>query len=99
MTPHRTKINESYWWEILIDRNDPRVNVEFLMKNALPGQSQPGASPSGARLFGMVGLCHKHARWREAVCAPIEQGLRRHYKESLTFHLMPASASCGHSVA
>jgi len=31
MPPHTTQINESYWWEILIDRSDPRVNVEFLM--------------------------------------------------------------------
>ena len=31
MTPHTTQINESYWWEILIDRSDPKVNVEFLM--------------------------------------------------------------------
>jgi hypothetical protein len=31
MPPYTTQINESYWWEILIDRSDPRVNVEFLM--------------------------------------------------------------------
>src|SRR5262249_5464658 len=31
MPPHTATINESYWWEILIDRSDPRVNVEFLM--------------------------------------------------------------------
>ena len=24
------QINESYWWEIIIERTDPRVNVEFL---------------------------------------------------------------------
>jgi hypothetical protein len=24
------KINESYWWEVLIERTNPRVNVEFL---------------------------------------------------------------------
>jgi hypothetical protein len=27
---HRLKINESYWWEIVIERTNPRVNVEFL---------------------------------------------------------------------
>jgi len=31
MPPYTTQINESYWWEVLIDRSDPRVNVEFLM--------------------------------------------------------------------
>ncbi len=31
MPPYTAQINESYWWEILIDRSDPRVNVEFLM--------------------------------------------------------------------
>ena len=31
MPAYKTQINESYWWEILIDRSDPRVNVEFLM--------------------------------------------------------------------
>ena len=31
MPPHTTQINESYWWEILIERSDPRVNVEFLV--------------------------------------------------------------------
>jgi hypothetical protein len=31
MPPYTTQINESYWWEILIDRFDPRLNVEFLM--------------------------------------------------------------------
>jgi len=31
MAPYTTQINESYWWEVLIDRSDPRVNVEFLM--------------------------------------------------------------------
>ena len=31
MPPYKTQINESYWWEILIDCSDPRVNVEFLM--------------------------------------------------------------------
>ena len=24
------QINKSYWWEIIIERTDPRVNVEFL---------------------------------------------------------------------
>jgi hypothetical protein len=24
------KINESYWWEVVIERTNPRVNVEFL---------------------------------------------------------------------
>lgn len=24
------KINESYWWDVSIERSDPRVNVEFL---------------------------------------------------------------------
>jgi hypothetical protein len=24
------KINESYWWDVVIERTDPRVNVEFL---------------------------------------------------------------------
>ena len=24
------KINESYWWDVLIERTNPRVNVEFL---------------------------------------------------------------------
>jgi hypothetical protein len=28
---YTAQINESYWWEILIDRSDPAVNVEFLM--------------------------------------------------------------------
>ena len=27
---YTAKINESYWWEILIERTDPRLNVEFL---------------------------------------------------------------------
>ena len=27
---HTLKINESYWWEIVIERTNPRVNVEFL---------------------------------------------------------------------
>jgi hypothetical protein len=27
---YTTKINESYWWEVLIERTNPRVNVEFL---------------------------------------------------------------------
>ena len=31
MPPYKTQINESYWWEILIDRSNPRLNVEFLM--------------------------------------------------------------------
>ena len=31
MPPYTAQINESYWWEILIDRSDPSVNVEFLM--------------------------------------------------------------------
>ena len=24
------KINESYWWDVTIERTNPRVNVEFL---------------------------------------------------------------------
>ena len=28
--PYIIKINESYWWDVLIERTDPRVNVEFL---------------------------------------------------------------------
>ena len=24
------KINESYWWDVSIERTNPRVNVEFL---------------------------------------------------------------------
>jgi hypothetical protein len=28
---HTLKINESYWWEIVIERTNPLVNVEFLM--------------------------------------------------------------------
>jgi hypothetical protein len=28
---HTLKINESYWWEIVIERTNPRLNVEFLM--------------------------------------------------------------------
>jgi hypothetical protein len=27
---YTVKINESYWWEIVIERTDPRINVEFL---------------------------------------------------------------------
>ena len=27
--PYIIKINESYWWDVLIERSDPRVNVEF----------------------------------------------------------------------
>ena len=27
---HTLKINESYWWEVIIERTTPRVNVEFL---------------------------------------------------------------------
>jgi hypothetical protein len=27
---HTLKINESYWWEIVIERTNPRVNIEFL---------------------------------------------------------------------
>jgi hypothetical protein len=27
---YTTKINESYWWEVLIERTNPRVNVELL---------------------------------------------------------------------
>jgi hypothetical protein len=27
---YTAKINESYWWEIVIERTDPRLNVEFL---------------------------------------------------------------------
>jgi hypothetical protein len=30
MPSYTAKINESYWWEILIERTDPRLNVEFL---------------------------------------------------------------------
>ena len=28
--PYIIKINESYWWDVLIERTDPRINVEFL---------------------------------------------------------------------
>jgi len=27
---YTTQINESYWWDVLIERSNPRVNVEFL---------------------------------------------------------------------
>ena len=27
---YTAKINESYWWEIVIERTNPRLNVEFL---------------------------------------------------------------------
>jgi hypothetical protein len=27
---YTAKINESYWWEVVIERANPRVNVEFL---------------------------------------------------------------------
>jgi hypothetical protein len=29
-TAYTIKINESYWWDVLIERTNPRVNVEFL---------------------------------------------------------------------
>jgi hypothetical protein len=28
--PYTIKVNESYWWDVLIERTNPRVNVEFL---------------------------------------------------------------------
>jgi hypothetical protein len=27
---YAAQINESYWWDVLIERTNPRVNVEFL---------------------------------------------------------------------
>jgi len=45
MPPHTTQINESYWWEILIERSDPRVNVEFLVVG-VKGTTSLEPSPS-----------------------------------------------------
>ena len=28
--PYTIKINESYWWDVEIQRSDPKINVEFL---------------------------------------------------------------------
>ena len=28
--PYKIKVNETYWWDVTIERTNPRVNVEFL---------------------------------------------------------------------
>jgi hypothetical protein len=73
MTPHTTKINESYWWEILIDRSDPRVNVEFLMVGMRYFPAEAASAPStttSARPSGVLTPDECNAVWSSALSAP-----------------------------
>ena len=51
------KINESYWWDVLIERTNPRVNVEFLSVGMRYLGSDPlsrGEVPGPALILGAL---------------------------------------------
>jgi hypothetical protein len=73
MPPHTATINESYWWEILIDRSDPRVNVEFLMVGMryFPAEAASARSTTtSARPSGVLTPEQCNEVWSSALSAP-----------------------------
>jgi hypothetical protein len=75
MPPHTTQINESYWWEILIERSDPRVNVEFLMVGMryYPAEAASARSTTtSARPSGVLTPEQCNAVWMATGDAPAQ---------------------------
>jgi len=75
MPPHKAQANESYWWEILIDRSDPRVNVEFLqvaMSFYRDEDASARSTTTSARPSGVLTPEQCNAVWMTTVGAPAQ---------------------------
>jgi hypothetical protein len=72
MPPHRPQLNEAYWWEILIDRSDPRVNVEFLIVKMHYYPAEESARTTSARPSGVLTPEQCNAVWMTTVDAPAQ---------------------------
>jgi hypothetical protein len=75
MPPYTAQLNESYWWEILIDRSDPRVNIEFLMVGMryYPAEAASARSTAtSARPSGVLTPEQCNAVWMTTGNAPAQ---------------------------
>ena len=73
MPAYTAQINESYWWEVLIERSNPALNVEFLMVGMRYYSTSAAPVQSTTEVAGASGILTPEqcdTVWMGAVASP-----------------------------
>jgi hypothetical protein len=101
MPAYTTQINESYWWEILIDRSVPNLNVEFLMvgmryySSAAAAAAEAAATPKAtvpARPSGVLTTEQCNSVWKTTPGAPARSDDPENFAEATDSARIDANA-------